>query len=228
MASSALQSLDAALAEVDVLEAANPSPTGRRPRNPQLTRVIGRACVVLLSSHFERYLYAVNEEAVGAILSARVPAERIPIEVRLRHSRQPIDELATMQWAQRRGGLEALVADEAPLWSSGGIPQHLASVRLLEWMKSPKCREVVRYYRQWGVDDIFNAVTRTPRTRADLWLRLTGLVDKRNNIAHGDLNTEATQADVRAYKRVVLRFCTSADSVLARRLASLFGFDRPW
>jgi hypothetical protein len=228
MPSAAVVSLRAAVQEVAILQAANPSPTGSAPQKPDLTRVIGRACVVLLSSHFERYIYAVNEEAVDRIRNSGAHSSMIPLDIRLQHSRQPIDELGATEWVQRRQGLEALSTTEAPLWIVNGISSKLQSDRLLTWMRSPKCREIVRYYRLWGITDIFTAVTRKPHTRSDLWLQLTSLVDKRNSIAHGDATTEATQEDIRTYRRSVVTFCSSADTVLSRRLARLFGFPRPW
>jgi hypothetical protein len=214
--------------EVVALESANPSPTGRAPQKPGVTRAIGRACVVLLSSHFERYIHAVNEEAIDRVRYAAASASMIPPEIRLQHSRQPIDELAATEWLKRQDKLQELAISEAPLWIANGGAASLQSDRLLTWMASPKCKEIVRYYRMWGIADIFSAITRKPHTRSDLWLQLTSLVDKRNSIAHGDATIEATQQDIRAYRRAVGTFCSSADAVLSRRLATLLGVPRPW
>jgi hypothetical protein len=82
MPSAAVVSLRAAVQEVAILQAANPSPTGSAPQKPDLTRVIGRACVVLLSSHFERYIYAVNEEAVDRIRNSGAHSSMIPLDIR--------------------------------------------------------------------------------------------------------------------------------------------------
>jgi hypothetical protein len=228
LGSTALDALIAGIGEVDELESANPTPTGSAPRRPHLTRVVGRACVVLLSSHFEQYIRAVNEEAVTALLAKSVASDAIPVEIRLVHSRPPLEEVARTQWNRRKDGLEAFAAIETRLWIPNSSPTTLEADRLLDWMRAPKCKDVVRYYAQWEIKDIFRAITRGPRTRTHLWLSIGALVDKRNSIAHGDLTTEATQADVRQYKRAVMKFAKSADYVLARRLVQLFGPPRPW
>ena len=62
------------LQRVTALQRANPSPTGSAPALPEVTRAIGRASVVILSSHFERYLYAVNEEACTVVERAGIAA----------------------------------------------------------------------------------------------------------------------------------------------------------
>ena len=48
----------------------------------------------------------------------------------------------------------------------------------------------------WGIEDIFKAITRTPVHRRRLRMRIEELVEKRNNIAPGDLTVEAQYLDV--------------------------------
>ena len=79
-----------------------------------------------------------------------------------------------------------------------------------------------------GIEDIFTRITRAPHTRDDLWRRLKELVDKRNSIAHGDLATAATAADIRAYVKAVHTFAVRSDAVLARQLSAVCAIDRPW
>ena len=95
-------------------------------------------------------------------------------------------------------------------------------------MKAPKCKAVVRLFKIWGVPDIFTAVTRSKVNRQDLWLRIGELVDKRNNIAHGDLTVEARYLDVVQYRAAVKKFCVSADKQMAVALVRMLGCPRPW
>jgi hypothetical protein len=183
-------------------------------------RAVGRAQAVLLSSHFERYFYAVNEEAVGHLNRLGLPASCLPSAMKLLHSKQPIDEASITAWDNRSDKLASLMQGEAWLWSSAPAAT-LQHDRLLAWMSAPKPKSLVRYYKYWDIDDVFTAVTRNTRTRNQLWLGIQELVDKRNNIAHGDYASQATATDIRRYIRSARQFCVSADGKLRRAISRL-------
>lgn len=229
MSSDALGSFLDAVREVHALQMANPSPDSSSPfSRPTVKRAIGRSQVVLLSGHFERYLREVNEEAISYLCAQSVQVEELPLSVRLRHARSPVDDLFERAWERRELALRAFASTEARLWIDGAVVSELDAGRLLEWMKTPNSKNVQRYFRQWGLDDIFSSVTRKESVRADLWLRLDELVDKRNNIAHGDLTVEATHMDVVRFLSALRRFVPRIDARFARILGRVAGGDAPW
>ena len=228
MASSSLAALTNAIGEVRDLDRGDPTPRGGTPVDPLLTRVVGRARVVLLSSHFERYFYSVNEEAAGALNATSHRSSGVPELMRLLHSSSAIDDLSSTAWERRAPGLHSLVLTDAWLWTDDLPRGALDHRRLLAWMKAPTPQNLVRYYRYWGISDIFSAVTRTMHTRTDLWLKLDELIQKRNNIAHGDRTTEATRIDLRAYEAAALTFCERADRHLALALSRILDTSAPW
>lgn len=225
--SAALTGLLQGLDEVTALQRANPTPTGAAPSRPAVTRAIDRASVVILSSHFERYIYAVNDEACDFISLNAVVGDALPLELRLLHAKPPVDDLAAVQWKGRSPHLTEFVVNESWLWVDGSTGG-LRAARLLAWMTAPTPQAVRRYYGYWSIADVFSAVTRLPHNRSFLWLKLDELVTKRNNIAHGDFSEYATPADIRSYVRAVRTFCPRADQLLARQLSRLFGLPRPW
>ena len=228
MASGSLAAFASAIREVRDLERGDPTPRGGAPRDPALARVVGRASVVLLSSHFERYIYSVNEEAAAALNSTAHTSSRLPELLRLLHSRTAIDDLVDTGWERRAPSLRDLMVTDGWLWTddlpSGAVDHR----RLLVWMKAPSPQNLVRYYRCWGVEDIFTSITRATHTRTDLWLKIDELVRKRNNIAHGDPSAEATRGDLREYESATLRFCDRADRQLAKALADILDTAAPW
>jgi len=131
------------------------------------------------------------------------------------------------QWDNRSAQLEEFALSDSWLWSDApkGL---LAAERLLKWMKSPSPKRILQLYRMWDVEDVFSRVTRKKHTRDRLWLRLDELVTKRNNIAHGDVTTEATSQDVASYMAVVREFCARGDRVMSRTVARHFGTALPW
>src|SRR5262245_25212618 len=104
MPSAAFQALTVAVEEVKNLLGAQLS-TGPIPQRLARARVVGRASVVLLASHFERYLYAVNEEAVTFLNDQKVQCDAIPEQIRLLHSVEPIDRFLETQWLNRASQL---------------------------------------------------------------------------------------------------------------------------
>lgn len=227
MASASLLSLRRGLLEIDELQRADPTPVGDAPKNPEISRVVGRASVVLLSSHFERYIYALNEEATEVLNREEVQGHVLPELLRLIHSQSAIDDLFATQWDRRGPGLTAFVEDEAWLWARNR-PGFLEHKNLLEWMKAPSPQNLTRYFRCWGIEDIFSVVTRAPHTRSDLWLRIEELVSKRNNIAHGDLSVEATSIELGQYRDASATFAERADRLLAKHVGKYIDRKTAW
>ncbi len=229
MPSQALLALHSALDEVRVLQKVNPSPeAGGGLTRPQVTRAIGRAQVILLCSHYERYLRALNEEAVECVLAAAPTASVIPLGLKLLHARSAIDHLFEMQWDHREDALREYSEKEAALWDERSAVGFLCHERIVVGMKSPKCDPVLKFFHLWGIHDIFSAITRKPTTRKALWLRLGELVDKRNNIAHGDPTVEATYLDVSRYLNAVSTFCERADRRMGAQVSAILGGAAGW
>lgn len=230
MTSNALAALEAGLAEISALQRSNPRPSeGGGLRRPDVVRALGRAEVVLLSSHLERYIYALIEESVTYIEQMAVPAERLTDEFRLVHARTAIEDIASIGWDRRGERLREYSRLEAGLWIDAQAVTSLDASRLLGWMRAPTCKAIVRVFRMWGIPDIFSAITRGQINRQRLWLRISELVDKRNNIAHGDLTVEARYLDVAQYASTVKLFCRRVDKRMARQLRSLAGAASvPW
>lgn len=227
MPSQSLLSLEDGLSEINDLREASPR-AKRLPSSVAVSRAIGRASVVILSSHLEGYVDSLNLEATTAVNGSGVAGERLPESLRLLHSRERLGTIAGTTWDSnnRARHVEDFVHLEGWLWSTGTNGQ-LDPDQLVAWMSAPTPRRLVRYFRYWGVDDIFSRITRKSSTRAELWIRIQELVDKRNSIAHGDIATAATKADVASYARAVRTFATRADKVLASELTSLCG-AAPW
>ena len=228
MGSNALADLLSGLTEIDALQRANPTPREKSGlKKPAIVRAIGRSEIVLLSSHFERYIYALTEEAIDFLCESRAKAESLPNRLKLEHSKHGIDAIAAVAWEKRGDHLIAYSANESWLWNPQATIGPIDSSRLLAWMKTPKPQALVRVFKIWGIEDIFSSITRTAVHRGRLRLRIEELVTKRNNIAHGDFTVEATYHDIMHYMGAVKMFCTRADAALARQLMSITG-RRPW
>ena len=228
MPSAPLQAFLSALTEVRELgRASHPTLGPEAPQSLSLARALGRGQIVLLSAHFERYIYALNEEVVEYLNGHNIVGERMPEIARLQHSVTPVEELGRTSWENCTSQLQTFILRDGWLWAVGttGLLVH---DRLLVWMKAPSPRNLVRYFKLWGTEDIFSAITRKQSSRDALWLGVQGLVDLRNNIAHGDYTAQATQADVKRYMAVTSMFCERVDRQISVAISRRFQIPRPW
>ena len=225
MPSAALLTFQNALGEIeDLVVVARPS---LRRGDLRTARAVGRAQAVLLSSHFERYFYTINEEAVTYLNGKSLDSTALPDSLELLHSKYPIDDISATGWENRSAKLATFIVEDGWLWQSDRHGS-LSHERLLAWLNAPKPADLRRYYRYWNIDDIFASITRRPSARGQLWLGVQELVDIRNSIAHGDFAAQPTQRDIQRYLNSARTFCERADRVLARALGRLTAGDRPW
>lgn len=225
--SESLSRLREGLTEVRMLLAANPTPRRGLPRFDVL-RAIGRSSVVLATSHLEAYIYGLTEEMSISLVNQSMRGADLPLRLRLRHTAFLLDIAAGTGWERREEALINLFAEEAALWTNNGKNlETLHHERFLANFKTPRAKPLIRYFREWGIQDIFSAITRKPTTRAELLMRIDELGEKRNLIAHGDFSVQATPTDVRRFLIAIDTFCTRTDGVMRRRLQEISGAP-PW
>ncbi len=227
MPSDAFKSLQLGLHEIVDLLRADPTPKGGISPDPPVSRAVLRSAVVILCSHFERYLRSVNEESISLINDSNVAYGLIPETLRLEHSRDAIDSLAKTEWSNRAKGLIDYTSNDAWLWGTAD-KGNLDHRHVIQWMRSPAPKYIARFYRTWGIEDIFSSITRKSHTKRRFYLKIKEFVEKRHNIAHGDFATEATIDEVREYQFVIRLFCDRVDRRLFRILSSELGLPCSW
>lgn len=187
-----------------------------------------RARTVLLCSHFERFMYALNENATDFLNSSGVPSERLPERLRLLQSRVLVDDLAKQSWEKRADRLSHFASEHSPMWIFGATVRTLDANATLASMKSPKVVELERYFRTFEVDQVFSKITRSEPGRKRLIVSLSSLVDARNGIAHGDATVQPTDSELGEQLQAVVDFASRTDRLMAKTLARLAGAPNPW
>ena len=185
-------------------------------------------CVVLLCSHYERYIYGINESLIDVLNGIAPQADRLPIRMLLRQIKIPLEALATREWTQRETQLKQLFEIYAYHWLPGQGVTGLDAEANIAWMKSPRVEDVIRLFRMFGIENIISEVTRTAAGRRNLTRELQGLVDARNGIAHGDQTIQPTGPELTRYLETVAKFCDRADRRVSRSLARSLGVAPPW
>ncbi|OBF31122.1 hypothetical protein A5719_04620 [Mycolicibacterium peregrinum] len=187
-----------------------------------------RACVVLLCSHYERYLYGLNESLIDVLNQTAPRPDLLRSQMLLRQIKVPLEILTTRDWTQREDQLKELFKKYNSHWTPGAGVTGLDADANIAWMKSPKVKDVLRLFKMFGIDDIIFAVTRTDSARRDLKRELQGLVDARNGIAHGDQTIQPSGPELTKYLDSVARFCGRADKYASQSLSKQLGIARPW
>lgn len=231
MSSAALDELSLGLREVRALRAYSPRRVSTAiPNHAVLDAEIAhrRASVVLLSSHYERYIYSINEQAVDLVNRLAPNSEQIPVTIRLLQAKGAIEVLSKIEWNQRAKHLESFSQNNSAHWDPFQSVSNLSAPPILEWMKAPTLPNVLRSFRQWEIDDILGAITRGPSGRSRLARYLQGLVDARNGIAHGDQTVQPERQDLTNYIVSVSDFCVRTDRFFAGHLRRKFNCGLPW
>lgn len=232
MSSVALSDLMSGIAEVRALRGHVPKrgsvPASRKASWEAAQVANRRACVVLLCSHFERFVYGINEEATDYLNAVGVPSARLPEKLRLLQARGLIDEIALQQWDARSAKLEDFAARHAPMWTPGQPVRHLEAVATLAPMKSPKVKDVIRFFQALGIPDVLTEITRTEHHRRRLARSLQALVDSRNGIAHGDATVQPLPVELTEYAAAVQDFGARVDRALSKALVRLSQAGLPW
>jgi len=167
MPSGALSNLLSGIEEVRFLQSANPAPAGGLPARSSVVRAINRSSVVLLTSHLERYLRALNEEAIDTVNALEIAGNALPEALRLQHTRTAVDLMLETEWDNRSTQLEAFMRHDGWLWGNSSKGE-LEAKRLLAWMRSPYPDRIKRFFSIWGVEDVFGSITRAQHTRSRL------------------------------------------------------------
>ena len=187
-----------------------------------------RAGVVLLCSHYERYLYGLNDSVFDHLNRTSPQPEKLPISLLLRQVKEPVEILAMKDWTKREDLLRIFFDGFTDHWISGPGVSRLDAQANISWMKSPKVEEVIRLFRLFGIQNIVQEVTRTESGRRSMMRDLQGLVDARNGIAHGDQTIQPTGPELTRYLGSVRNFCERADRRVGQTLARNLGADPPW
>ena len=217
MPSAAYYSLITGAEEVEDILRADPTPRGGLSPQPSITRALTRAALVMLCGHFERYVRGSIEEAVEIINTTGVERDQLPTKFKLLHTRTGADRLLETDWHRREQAITSFLESDGWLWADLPVSR-LEGTKLLWNLKSPDPYRLMKLYEIWGVEDIFGRITKAQHTRDRFFSRLTELVQKRNNIAHGTYAVEATRGELMDYLGIVAEFCRRADGVLAHVL----------
>lgn len=228
MTSQAYSDLSGRLEEVRVLSSLDPVRSGDLSK-PATGNALCRASLVLLSSHLEGYLEDLVSEAIDTLVAHATPAHRLPLLLRAVHTEEHLRVIELVKDRNSRATkIEAMFASESSLWSSGArlTASMVRAKAVCGQMSNPGSREVRQFLEIVGVDIDSHLVM---HDSMDLLNRVNGLVNRRNAVAHGEVDASATAGDVDAYLELVESLGRHVDDAVALAVQGICGTPiLPW
>lgn len=224
------------LQEVDtLLSIASRDPLNeKRPGNPtlerDLTNAVTRSCIVMLVAHFEGFVKSALTELIDAICQAKPPARRIPDALLELHTRGRINEIFGTEGPTRINRTRALFTKYAQLWDEDHSinPDIISSKILAREFTNAKPEVLSKVFSLLDVTDIIqqinmhvnNAIASrgddATTVKADV--KLTEIVSKRNNVAHGDKGEKLTPVEIENYKIFLTDVAEKISLVIEERI----------
>jgi hypothetical protein len=228
MTSTAFADLRSRLDEVKLLSTTDPL-RADASGDTQLSNAVCKGCLVLLSAHLEGYVEDLATVALDEMVRHSLPVERVPLILRALHVEHHLVALEPMRDRNARAPrIETLFARESQLWNTGRtLDNSMLDARVVcAEMTNPGSGEIASFFKLFGID-LKDALIR--RGADDLLGRINGLIARRNEIAHGELQAKATPNDVDTYLQLTEQLATLMDEVMSEGLQAACSLaTRPW
>lgn len=224
------------LREVDTLLAITPKEplsSGKaadQARERDITNALTRSCIVMLVAHFEGFIKSALTELIDSICQAKPPARRIPDALLELHTRERIEEIFGTNGPERISRTRRLFTTYAELWDENhSINPNLLSAKILARQLTNAKPEVLEtVFSLLGVKDIVVQIDAhvnqaissrgDQATRVKTDIKLTEIVDRRNNVAHGDKTEKLTTMEVENYKTFLTDVAEKIAIVIQERI----------
>lgn len=176
--------------------------------------VLNRVMVVMLCSHIQGYLEDVVIEFVDGLCKSRVQAEKVPGKLKVTHM---MEYLKDLQYEEN--WIKKLFADYNKLWIDNQILEEgdIDGERIVSGFGNPGSKEVERLLGRIGVK-IWNQIPPELKGVKD---DLDAIVRRRNDIAHGALESSVTFEDASRYHNSAVKLTNWIDSLIEDHLKQI-------
>ena len=214
-----------------VLDMPSRKPNILTPRLADLENAICRSCIVLMSSHFERYIEDLVVDFIDALNASPIPVSKLPDSLAIRQIETSIKTIADIK--DRGKKLQALQdLDNHHSWFWGdqaSVCNTLQGDPLISSFDNPLPNRVRDLFRNFDISDAVGmAISKDTRSnRGVIEALVKELVEKRNAIAHTGMTVSVTKQQVMDYFDSVYRLAFGIDWVVGERIEQLIG-HWPW
>lgn len=218
MTSKSREKFEERIKEIELLQTLL-NPTLKEDENERKkSNSINRACLVLLCSHFEGYLEDRLIEFLDTLKENIVDCKLIPPIIKVKICKQDLAMLENKDTNVLIERIPIFIEKYWEIWHSDDVmkPDNFPIIDYDDWkIGNPGSRKLEQALKGIGIDDMWGKIKFHAENRI-LKGDLDALVDRRNNIAHGHLESSATSNDVRRYIDTMTQLINEIDKILSK------------
>ncbi|MEY9910659.1 hypothetical protein ABIA35_006903 [Catenulispora sp. MAP12-49] len=189
-----------------------------------------RACVVMLVAHFEGFVKLALTELIDSIREAKPPNRRVPDGLLEIMTRDRLVEIAACEGVERSRRIRKLFTAYGPLWEDGRtINPALMSDRILaKQLTNARPETLDQVFVLLDVAGLTAGIQASLDSEAassgngcaafDVRMKLDEIVDRRNEIAHGDRDVKPTAVEVVEYINFLRDVAGAIATVVGERI----------
>ena len=193
--------------------------TFSQPTQADLERsnALGRAGVVLLSSHIEGFIKLLGTLAVNRIGERTVPKTSLACEFKYHLSRDLIRNINASTEASRNvTAIDSFLKRDLHIWDmSANFVEPLPVDQFIGSFSTPKHSNIGRFFRRFGFEDFEGQLAVHLKSNFPACRNMVDhVVDQRNQIAHGNYGVSVTPNELQGMCDLVKVYCRNTDQVV--------------
>jgi len=217
--SKAYSDLIVRLHEIDAILSMSTQLQISRPitRNFNLSNTLYRSGILLLCSHLEAYVEDLACLAIANIAQRSIQKSAMSLAFRYHLSSDlitPIRDANDPEVIAKH--IVALFCRDGHIWdNSSTFARRLSGDKFIRGFSGPSHKRVSRFFGRFGYREFGRDLARVLPGHVQLCIAMVDhLVDQRNKIAHGDLHSYGTPADLRGIYSLVKLYCRHTDIIV--------------
>lgn len=204
------------------------------PRRRELANALHRGSVMLLSGHLERYVESLVVEAIDAINSAAPPVNQIPEPLRMIQAEQALFDAWGSSQRDRKKTMQIIkksVSEFPWIWSDKDPCGNLKAEFLIgeNRFSNPTPYKINEVFDYFGIGKVVSKAVDLYQSpdKGLIEIKVSELIQKRNEIAHTATASSLTRQDVIDYLIHSRKLVRAIDIVVGRQIQTITG-AWPW
>lgn len=216
MSSNARNKFKERIGEIKTLQKYVDSITATTELERKRESAIHRASLVMLCSHFEGYVEDRLLEFIDDVKFSKVQCIKIPPQLKVSLCKPGLKKLENKDHNVLIDRIPRFIEQYTVIWDNDKVlaPKDFPVIDDDDWkIGNPGSKVLERNFKRIGIDKIWQEIDSKNGT---LKRDLDALVQRRNEIAHGNIDSTATSVDVERYVKSISELIGRLDAITYR------------